>query len=76
MNCYICEKTPGPSGTHYHVKTAIGICHNCGIAVCKEHSQRDTELESPLLCPSCAKLLKATMDNWEPDTSVRIVELA
>lgn len=60
MNCYICEKTPGPGGTHYHVKAAVGICHNCGIAVCAEHSDRTPEPGSPLLCPSCAELLRGT----------------
>lgn len=57
MNCYICEKTPGPGGTHYHVKAAVGICHNCGIAVCLEHSHKDAELGSPLRCSLCAQLL-------------------
>ena len=59
MNCYICEKTPGASATHYHVKAAVGICHNCGIAVCLEHSRRDAKLGAPLLCPSCNQLLNA-----------------
>jgi hypothetical protein len=58
MNCYICEKSPGPGGTHYHVKAAVGICHNCGIAVCVEHSDRAPAPGSPLLCPSCAELLR------------------
>ena len=58
MNCYICEKTPGPGGTHYHVKTAVGICHNCGVAVCMEHSHREIESGSPLLCPTCERLFK------------------
>lgn len=56
MNCYICEKTPGPGGTHYHVKAAVGLCHHCGVAVCLEHSHRGTEPGSPLLCPECAKM--------------------
>lgn len=60
MNCYICENTPGSGGTHYHVKAVVGICHNCGVAVCLEHSHRDSEPGSPLLCPSCHRLLKAT----------------
>jgi hypothetical protein len=58
MKCYLCEKTPGPSGTHYHVKDAVGICHNCGVAVCLEHSSKSSEIGAPLLCPSCAKLLE------------------
>lgn len=57
MKCYVCEKQSGPGGTRYHVRTAVGICHNCGVAVCAEHSYRAPEPGSPLLCPSCAKLM-------------------
>lgn len=56
MNCYLCEKTLGPGGTHFHMKTAVGICHDCGVAVCLEHSRKASEPGSPLLCPSCAEL--------------------
>jgi hypothetical protein len=56
MKCYICEKTPGPGGTHYHIKDAVGICHHCGVAVCLEHSYKDNLVGSPLLCPECAKM--------------------
>lgn len=56
MNCYLCEKTPGPGGTHFHVKAAVGICHDCGVAVCLEHSHKAFEPGSPLLCPTCAEL--------------------
>ena len=58
MNCYICEKTLGSGGTRYHVKAAVGICHHCSVALCLEHSHRDLEPGSPLLCPSCASFLK------------------
>lgn len=56
MNCYLCEKTPGLGGTHFHVKAAVGICHDCGVAVCLEHSHKTSEPGSPLLCPTCAEL--------------------
>jgi hypothetical protein len=55
MNCYICETIPGPGGTHYHVKAAVGICHNCGIALCLEHSLKASEPGSPLSCVECAQ---------------------
>ena len=70
MNCYICEKTPGPGGTHYHVKVAVGICHNCNVGVCAEHSYRAAEPGSPLLCPSCTELLhgtEASQTHTQPD---------
>lgn len=57
MKCYICEKTPGPGGTHFRVSEAIGICRNCGVAVCVQHSSRSSEPGSPLLCPSCSEFL-------------------
>jgi hypothetical protein len=59
MNCYLCEKTLGPGGTHFHVKAAVGVCHNCGVGICAEHSHKDEQPGAPLLCPSCAKLLNA-----------------
>ena len=58
MKCYICEKQPGAGGTHFHVREAVGVCRNCGVAVCAEHSYRAAEPGSPLLCPSCARLMK------------------
>ena len=57
MKCYICEKQPKTGGTNFHVRAAVGICHNCGIAVCLEHSHKAAEPGSPLLCPGCAELL-------------------
>jgi hypothetical protein len=56
MNCYICTQQPGVGGTHYHIQAAVGICHNCGVAVCATHSSKSEELGAPLLCPSCAQL--------------------
>jgi hypothetical protein len=70
MNCYICEQKPGPGGTRFHVKAAVGICHNCGVGVCAEHSYRAAEPGSPLLCPSCAELLhgvEAKQGHMQPD---------
>jgi hypothetical protein len=40
MKCYICEKTVRVGGTRYAVAEVVGICHNCGIAVCIEHSSQ------------------------------------
>ena len=56
MKCYICEKMPGPGGTHYHIRDAIGICHDCGVAVCTEHSFKSAEPGSPFLCPECSTI--------------------
>ena len=56
MKCYICEKEVHIGGTRYAVADAVGICHNCGIAICLDHSRRAKEPGSPLLCPSCADM--------------------
>lgn len=56
MKCYICEKTQESGGMHYDIHQAVGICQHCGIGVCIEHSHKDAELGSPLLCKSCAEL--------------------
>jgi len=73
MHCYICEKTLRPGGTHYHVKTAVGICHNCGIGDCLDHSHRDLDAGSPLLCPSCARSPKeqSTSDAIKTEDSLQ-----
>lgn len=55
MKCYICEKTSHVGGTRYGVADAIGVCHDCGVAVCIEHSRKSKELGAPLLCPGCAE---------------------
>jgi hypothetical protein len=70
MNCYVCEKTPGPSGTRYHIKAAVGICHNCGVGICAEHSHKDVQPGAPLLCPACAKLLNETPDGQPANHTV------
>jgi uncharacterized protein DUF2180 len=62
MKCYICSKQPGVDGTHFHIREAVGICHNCGVAVCETHSVKGEELGSPLLCPNCAQLQQKTKD--------------
>lgn len=54
MNCYYCERTPGPGGLRYHVATAVGICHHCGAAVCAEHSAKSPDAGALLLCSECA----------------------
>ena len=58
MNCYLCEKMSGPGGTHFHVKAAVGICHHCGVGICLEHSHKAPEPGSPLLCLTCAEVLR------------------
>ena len=56
MNCYVCEKAPHLAGTRFGVRAAVGVCHHCGIGVCAEHSHKDSEPGSPLLCKTCAAL--------------------
>ncbi len=63
MKCYICEKEPKVGGTNFHIREAIGVCHNCGVAVCLEHSYKSSETGSPLLCPRCAEKLRDEGDH-------------
>jgi hypothetical protein len=63
MNCYICEKAPKRGGTHFGVRAAVGICHHCGIGICAEHSHKDGEPGSPLLCKTCAEIAKMHVDD-------------
>lgn len=50
MNCYYCELEAGPGGTHYGVCAAIGVCVDCGAALCSKHARSDG-LGKPLGCP-------------------------
>jgi hypothetical protein len=72
MNCYICNNTPRPDGTLFHIQAAIGVCHHCGVGICKEHSHKDIRVGSPLLCQECAKLLQAEL--VEPLSIVEAVQ--
>lgn len=58
MNCYFCAQHH-PGGTNFGNRSALGICQNCGVGVCLEHSRRDSTPGAPLLCFECAKLLAA-----------------
>ena len=55
MNCYLCEKTRLPQTLRYAIAPAVGICHDCGIGICLEHSVKAAEAGAPLLCPTCAE---------------------
>ena len=57
MQCYYCEKAPHPGGLHYPNSEAIGVCHECGIAVCLEHGIK--EKGKPLLCAECSAAAQA-----------------
>lgn len=55
MNCYICEQGPRPATMRYGMMAAVGICRDCGIGVCIEHSHKEPEPGAPLLCQNCAE---------------------
>lgn len=56
MQCYFCEKTDPPGGVRYTHTAAIGICRQCGLAICTEHSRKTTLPGSALLCLDCAAI--------------------
>lgn len=72
MNCYICSHEPSLGGTRFHIQEAIGICHNCGVAVCATHSSKSPEAGAPLLCPECARLLEP-LKNTHPEKTLQPV---
>jgi hypothetical protein len=63
MNCYICERTTPAYSLRYGIAPAVGVCHDCGIGVCLEHSRKGIEPGSPLLCTECEakRIAPATM---------------
>ncbi len=60
MNCYICDQAPLTGTMRYAVAEAIGVCRQCGIGVCVQHSHKEAEPGSPLLCVSCAGIRNAS----------------
>ncbi len=56
MNCYTCNQHGRNAIMRYGMDDAIGVCHNCGIAVCAKHSHKDEKPGAPLLCIPCATL--------------------
>ena len=55
LNCYLREKSAQPQTLRYGIHAAIGICFDCGIGVCLEHSVKTAEAGTPLLCLTCAE---------------------
>jgi hypothetical protein len=53
MNCYICERTTPAYTLRLGIAAAVGICHDCGIGICYEHSRKAAEPGAPLLCAEC-----------------------
>jgi hypothetical protein len=58
MNCYFCEQTSAPGGMRLRSISAAGICHDCGVGVCRRHSSKLTKPVAALLCRECANLRK------------------
>ncbi|MCA1788887.1 MAG: DUF2180 family protein [Thioalkalivibrio sp.] len=50
MICYVCDSKGGAGGTRAGIREAAGVCHACGVGVCREHAQRDAT-SGVLLCP-------------------------
>lgn len=65
MNCYFCEAESAPGGMHLRVLTADGVCHHCGVAVCRHHGRRGEGRERVLLCQECAEVTETNMEERE-----------
>jgi hypothetical protein len=52
MNCYECERSSRPGGTHFGVRQAVGVCQDCGVGLCPEHGKKADS--GPLVCSACA----------------------
>jgi hypothetical protein len=63
MNCYICERTTQAYTLRFGIAAAVGVCHDCGIGICFEHSRKAAEPGASLLCAECAarRTVQATM---------------
>ena len=56
MNCYLCEQDSPPQALRLDIAPAVGICHECGIGVCRAHSAKAAPAGAPLLCLPCAAI--------------------
>jgi hypothetical protein len=56
MYCYYQDLHPRPGGVYFITPIAVGVCLQCGVAVCKEHAYKDDYVGAPLLCHECAQL--------------------
>jgi hypothetical protein len=65
MNCYFCESEPAPGGMHFGILAADGVCHQCGVAVCRQHGRRDRGTKDVLLCQGCVEAMAAKLERRE-----------
>jgi len=65
MNCYFCEAEPAPGGMHFGVLGADGVCHQCGVAVCRQHGRKDRGTKRVLLCQDCAQGAPSSAEKYE-----------
>jgi hypothetical protein len=56
MYCYYQDQHKPRGGTYYVAPVAVGVCHQCGVAVCAEHAHKDDYPGAPLLCHECTQL--------------------
>lgn len=66
MNCYLCEEAPSPGGTRIRDITADGICHGCGIGVCRRHGHRSSQTRFALYCAECRERAEREKPIQEP----------
>lgn len=67
MRCYHCIQSPRIGGTDFGVADAVGMCQQCGEAVCERHALKanfylpsasnglppESRVLTPLLCEDC-----------------------
>jgi hypothetical protein len=65
MNCYFCEAEPGPGGMRFGILAADGVCHQCGVGVCRQHGRRGSGTKGVLLCQDCVQVNAANVERQE-----------
>lgn len=72
MRCYHCLQEPSAGGTTFAIAEAVGVCQQCGEAVCGNHAVKSefylpsvngnlpkgNRVLTPLLCEDCYSELK------------------
>jgi len=52
MYCYYQDQHARPDGACFVAPVAVGVCHQCGVAVCAEHAHKNDCPGTPLAAMS------------------------
>jgi hypothetical protein len=76
MYCYYQDQHARPGGVRFVAPVAVGVCHQCGVAVCADHAHKDPYPGAPMLCYECAKLQATNESTIQQSHQIKEPEFA